>query len=277
MKRLSMFIAISLMFIGFNSCQKDEVASTTDEITLSQQETLAEETLADVDLLVDEAVDSNFSLLKSASATLENAAYLTDCPVITINKTATPQVMTIDFGTTCTGKDGKVRSGKIIVTSTSFNTFPSVRDKSFVNYFVDGKKIEGSVTKTITNDQVNNIRTAVIQENITVTFPNNEGTAKRVANLTRQYQRNKLANPADNQIVSWGTVEFTRISGVKVNKTITSTDPLVFKVACHHIVSGTVSVTTSDKRSWTINYGDGSCDAKATLTMDGKTKEIKIH
>jgi len=39
MKRLSMFIAISLMFIGFNSCQKDEVASTTDEITLSQQTT----------------------------------------------------------------------------------------------------------------------------------------------------------------------------------------------------------------------------------------------
>jgi len=38
-----------------------------------------------------------------------------------------------------------------------------------------------------------------------------------------------------------------------------------------------ISVTTSDNRSWTINYGDGTCDAKATLTMDGKTKEIKIH
>jgi len=275
MKRLSMFIAISLMFVGFNSCQKDQVATKVDETTLSQQETQTEETLTDVDLLVDEAVDSNFSLLKSA--TLESAAYLTDCPVITVNKTAAPQVITIDFGTACTGKDGKVRSGKIIVTSTSFNTFPSVRDKSFDNYVVDGKKIEGSVTKTITKDQVNNIRTAVIQENITVTFPNNEGTAKRVANLTRQYQRNTLLNPLDNQIVSWGTVEFTRISGVKVTKTITSTDPLVFKVACHHIVSGMISVTTSDNRSWTINYGDGTCDAKATLTMDGKTKEIKIH
>jgi len=275
MKQLKITIAVCLMFIGFNSCQKEETTATGDEITLSQQETQAEETLADVDLLVDEAVDSNFSLLKSAS--IGSAAYLTDCPVITVNKTATPQVMTIDFGTACTGKDGKVRSGKIIVTSTSFNTFPSVRDKSFDNYVVDGKKIEGSVTKTITKDQENNIRTAVIQENITVTFPNNEGTAKRFANLTRQYQRNKLANPADNQIVSWGTVDFTRISGVKVTKTITSTDPLVFKVACHHIVSGTVSVTTSDNRSWTINFGDGSCDNKATLTVGDKTKEIKIR
>jgi hypothetical protein len=275
MKQFKMFIAVSLMFIGFNSCQKDETTSTTDEVTLSQQETQTEEALADVDLLVDEAVDSNFSLLKSA--TIESSAYLNDCPVITVDKTATPQVMTIDFGTACTGKDGKVRSGKITVTSTSFTTFPSVRDRSFDNYSVDGKKIEGSVTKTITKDQVNNIRTAVLQENITITFPNNEGTATRVANLTRQYQRNTPANSADNQIVSWGTVEFTRISGVKVTKTITSTDPLVFKVSCQHIVSGTVSVTTSDNRSWTLNYGDGTCDNKATLTIGTKTKEIKIR
>lgn len=275
MKQLSMFIAISLMFIGFNACQKDEVATTVDETTLIQQETQTEETLTDVDLLVDEAVDSNFSLLKSA--TIESAAYLTDCPVITVDKTATPQILTIDFGTPCTGKDGKVRSGKIIVTSTAFNTFPSVRDKSFDNYMVDGKKIEGSVTKTITKDQENNIRTAVLKENITITFPNNEGTAKRIANLTRQYQRNTLLNPLDNQIVSWGTVEFTRVSGVSVTKTITSADPLVFKVACHHIVSGTVSVTTSDNRNWTINYGDGDCDNKATLTIGDKTNEIRIR
>jgi len=275
MKQFKMFIAVCLMFIGFNSCQKDEVSQVIDEISLSQQETQAEETLADVDLLVDEAVDSNFSLLKSA--TIESAAYLSDCPVITINKTATPQVMTIDFGTSCTGKDGKIRSGKIIVTSTSFITFPSVRDKSFDNYYVDGKKIEGSIAKTITKDQENNIRTAVIKENITITFPDGEGKATRVADLTRQYQRNTLLNPADNQIVSWGTVEFTRISGVKVTKTITSADPLVFKVTCHHIVSGTVSVTTSNNRSWTINYGDGTCDNKATITIGDKTKEIKIR
>lgn len=275
MKQLKLVFAVCLMFIGFNSCQKEETAATVDEISLSQQETQAEETLADVDLLVDEAVDSNFSLLKSAS--IESAVYLTDCPVITVNKTATPQVMTIDFGTACTGKDGKVRSGKIIVTSTSFTTFPSVRDKSFDNYFVDGKKIEGSVAKMITKDQENNIRTAVIKENITITFPDGEGKATRVADLTRQYQRNTLLNPLDNQIVSWGTVEFTRVSGVKVTKTVTSQDPLAFKVACHHIVSGTVSVTTSDNRSWTINFGDGACDNKATLTIGDKTKEIKIR
>lgn len=275
MKRLKMLVALSLTLIAFNSCQKNEIAATFDEITLSQQETQAEEVLADVDLLVDEAIDINASQLKSA--TIASSMFLTDCPVITVDKTASPQVMTLDFGTSCTGKDGKIRSGKIIVTSTSFNTFPSVRTKSFTNFFVDGKKIEGSVVKTITKDQENNIRTANIQEDITITFPDAEGTAKRIANLTRQYQRNTLANKEDNQIVSWGTVEFTRISGVKVTKTITAENPLVFKVACHHIVSGIVSIITSNNRSWTIDYGNGECDDKAMLTIGDKTKEIRIR
>jgi hypothetical protein len=274
MKRLKMFFALTIMLSVVFSCQKEDVATAIDEIELSQQETLAEQALADIDLLVDEALDANFLLLKSSS--IDNA-YLGECPVVTVNKTANPQVMTIDFGNGCTGKDGKMRSGKIIVTSTSFNTFPSVRDKSFENFYVDGNKIEGSMTKTINKDQENNIRTAVITENVTITFPEGKGKATRVVNQTRQYQRNKLMNPADNQVTSWGNVEFTRISGVKVTKTVSAEKPMVFKVSCHQIVSGVVNVTTSANRSWTIDYGDGTCDNKATLTVGDKTKEIKIR
>jgi len=274
MKQIGKILAVSLLFIAFNSCQKKD-STTTDEATLSQQETQGEEALNDVDLLVDEAVDSNTGQLKSAI--IGSAMYLTDCAVITINNTASPKVITIDFGTSCTGKDGKVRSGKIIVKSDSFITFPSVRTKTFDNYVVDGKQIQGSIVKTIVVDQVNNIRTATISENITINFPNGEGTATRVANLTRQYQRGVLATTADNKIVSWGTVAFTRASGVTDNKTIAEATPLVFNVACHHIVSGIVSVTTSNNISWTIDYGNGDCDKLATLTIGGKTKTITIR
>jgi len=274
MKLLKVFFTLGLMLFTFYSCQKDDQVTAFDEIQLSQQETQATEILADVDLLVDEAIDLRFLQLKSANI---DANYLGDCPVVTVNRDASPQVMTLDFGTSCTGKDGKVRSGKVIVTSTSFNTFPTVRTKSFENFFVEGKKLEGSVVKTITVDQENNIRTAQLQEDVTITFADKEGTAKRVANLTRQYQRNELANAADNQTVSWGTVDFTRVSGAKLTKTISETNPLVFKLSCHHIVSGIVTFTTTDKGSWTIDYGDGECDNKAILTKGDKTKEIKIR
>ena len=275
MKRFRKFLAVSLLFIAFTSCQKKDVATTFDEITLSQQETQGEEALSDIDLIVDEAIDSNTSQLKAGS--LATATYLTDCAVITINNAISPKVITIDFGTSCTGKDGKIRSGKIIITSDSFTTFPSVRTKTFDNYVVDGKQIKGTIVKTISKDQVNNIRTAVISENMTINFPNSEGTATRVANLTRQYQRGVLVSAADNKIVSWGTVAFTRVSGVTVNKTIADSTPLVFNVSCHHIVSGIVSVTTSNNFSWTIDFGNGDCDNLATLTVGGKTKTITIR
>jgi hypothetical protein len=275
MKRFSMLLATGLILATFSSCQKDDSSTVAvDEVTLTQQETQSEEIMNDVDLLVDEAIDTNASGLKSA--TTLGLAYLNDCPVITVNTEVSPEVLTIDFGTACTGEDGKVRSGKIIVTSASFKTFPSIRTKTFENFYVDGKKVVGEVIKTISKDQENNIRTAEINEDVTITFANGEGTAQRTANITRQYDRGERLIRLDNQLVIWGTAEFTRINGVKITKTISQDNPLIFRNACHHIVSGIVSVTTTNNRDWTIDYGSGTCDNIATLTINGKSREIRL-
>jgi len=275
MEHFRKILAVSLMIFAFTSCQKKEVTTAFDEITLSQQETQSEEALSDVDLLVDETVDNYSGQLKSAL--LGNFMYLSDCAIITVNMTVSPKVITIDFGTSCTGKDGKVRSGKIIVKSDSFTSFPSVRTKTFENYVVDGKTIQGTVIKTILKDQENNIRTAEINEDITIGFTGNEESARRIAHLTRQFQRGILASATDNKIVTWGTVEFIRVSGVKVNKTVAAETPLVFSVACHHIVSGMVSISTSNNFNWTIDFGNGTCDNTATLTIGSKSREINIR
>lgn len=258
-----------------NSCEKRDLQSTIDEVIMSQQDTQTEEVLSDIDLIVDEAVTQNATMLKAG--TIGSSLYLSSCAIITLNTKVSPQVLTIDFGTSCTGNDGKVRSGKIIVNSVAFNTFPSVRNKTFENYFVDGKKIEGSVTKTIQKDNVNNIRTAAIQEDITINLPNGEGTAHRVANLTRQYLLNSLGLQDDNQVKTFGTIEFTRVSGIRVTKTVTSGNPLLYSASCHHIVSGVVSITTSTDHSWSVDFGNGECDNKAILTINGKSKEITIR
>jgi len=275
MKSVKVIIGVCLVFLAINSCRKLEYLATLDEVILSQQETQTDEVLSDVDIIADEAVTLNSSQLKSG--TIDNSLYLSSCTLVTLNTQSSPQTLTLDFGTGCTGKDGKVRSGKIIVTSVSFNTFPSVRMKTFDNFAVDGKSISGSIAKTILKDNVNNIRTATIQEDITIILPNNEGTAHRVADFTRQYQLNAMGVQDDNKIVSWGTFAFTRVSGVKVTKTVPVANPLVFSGACHHIVSGIVSFVTSTNHSWTIDFGDGTCDDKATLTIGTKSKIITIR
>lgn len=274
MKRFRLLFTAILMLIGVNACQKDEMVSDQDNLAI-EQETISERLMVDLDALVDEALGLQSWFLKSTAGP-EGDYFVNKCPVITLNLTATPKLMTIDFGESCTGKDGKVRSGKILVTSESLEKFSIKRTKSFENFYVDGKKIEGSIVKTITLNREDHSKVANVVEDVTITFPDNGGTATRKANMTRDYQLNVLGVNKDNLITSWGTVEFTRKNGIKVSKTIAETTPLVFKMACHQNVSGIVTFTTSDNRTWTLDYGDGECDNKAMLTKNGETKEIKL-
>jgi hypothetical protein len=274
MKKWVVFFSFCLMVNVFYSCQKNEVLDTIDETAISQQEAQADQLLTEVDLLVDEAI--NLNLIQFKSALTNSSAYLGECPTNTVNKTTTPQVMTIDFGTSCTGKDGKIRSGKILVTATSFKIFPSERTKTFENFYVDGKKIEGTAIKTLSKDRENNIQTAIINEDLTIIFPDDAGSASRVSTFTRLYYLNEIGNTTDNQVVSWGTVETTRPSGLILTKTIKETDPLVFKAECKQVVSGTVLFSNSKGQNWTLNYGTGDCDNIATLTKGDKVKEITL-
>ena len=274
MKNFRIIFTLALFVLAINGCQKNVDITVNDDLLINQ-ETVAEQTLVDLDALVDEAI--GLKLLGLKSAAIDGFYYVNSCPVITMNLNATPKVMTIDFGTGCKGKDGKERSGKIIVTSTSLENFTIQRTKTFENFFVEGKKIEGTVTRTLTFDREDHSKVANVKEDVTITFPDNGGKASRKSNMTREYQLFVLGVPKDNVIKSWGTSEFTRVSGIKLTKTIEEANPLVFKMECHQIVSGVVSFKTSDNRSWSIDYGTGACDNKAIVTKDGQTKEITLR
>jgi len=276
MKKTVFIYALGLACFLLPSCQNNGAGVLNDESALigedspavaSLEETQLDETMESIDLLVDEAITNNASLLRATSA--DSNEYLTNCPVITVDTIAIPHLMTIDFGTSCTGKDGRVRSGRILVSATSFKIFPSVRVKTFENFVVDGRLIDGTVTKTIQRDAVNFVRTASIKENIQVINLAKGDTLSRITDITRQYKK--------TQNLTWGSVINTRPNGVVVTKTIAETTPLLFEASCRHIVSGIASFENSKGRKWSIDYGDGSCDDKAVLTVNGKSKEITIH
>jgi hypothetical protein len=198
-----------------------------------------------------------------------------DCPVITYDKTSNPRKMTLDFGTGCVGRDDKTRSGKIIITSSAFENQTLERVKTFENFTVEGKKIEGEISKKITLNRENHSKIAEIKENITVTFEDNN-TLKRKGNLTREHIFGLPGVRADNETTTWGEVITTRPSGATITKTIEETTPLLFKASCRQIVSGIVTFTNGDT-SWTIDYGAGECDNTATVSRNGETRTVKIR
>ncbi len=273
MKRNVLLFSVAMAVISLTSCRQEEIAGE-DDIQLTGLETVAEEILLDIDALVEEALELQLNPLKSA--VVAEGDYLSGCPALKVDSTAGTIILTIDFGEQCVGKDGKVRSGKIIVTS-SFPDNSKKRVKTFENFSVDGKKVEGIIEKTMTPQREEHMKTATIAEDVTITFPENKGSIHRQTNLTREYRFYRLAIERDNTVTSWGETEFTRLSGLKITKKIDKGTPLLFRVKCHQIVSGIVSFSTSDNRTWQVDYGDGNCDRKATLTRDGKTKTIFLH
>jgi hypothetical protein len=58
--------------------------------------------------------------------------------------------------------------------------------------------------------------------------------------------------------------------------TKTITTPLLFDGSCDYIMSGEVELTKNNS-SAIIDYGDGTCDNLATVTIDGTTEDISLH
>jgi len=273
MKKFRFLLAVASLLLFSPACDKEDV--TVNDDVLIEQETTVEQMMVELDGLEEEALGIKLTPLKSAS--IDVYYFMNDCPVITMNLTANPKVITLDFGTGCKGKDGKVRSGKILVTSSTLENFSLERVKTFDNFYVDGKKVEGTITKKITLNKEDHTRLANVKEDVTIIFPENAGKATRKSDMTREYQLFVLGWVKDNVVKSWGTSVYTRVNGIKLTKTIAESNPLVYKMECHQKVSGVVTVTTSDNRSWSIDFGTGECDNKAVVTKNGETKEINIR
>jgi hypothetical protein len=271
MKQLKIAVISAAMLLGAVSCQNEEAEIKMTNIE-AEQEAIAENLLADVDALTDEAVDIQLDWLKSGSAS--ESDLVDDCPVVTYDKTSTPRKIILDYGTGCVGKDDKTRSGKIVITSTAFENLTVTRVKTFDNFYVEGKKIEGKISKTVIFSREDRTRIAKVEEDIKVIFEDNAFLTRK-ANLTRGHFLGVPAVRMDDETKTWGEVITKRASGVTITKTIEETIPLLFKAGCRQIVSGIVTFANGDT-TWTIDYGTGECDNTATITRDGETKTVKL-
>lgn len=265
MKTKSMIVGLMLTAAIAVSCDRND--DQPNSAMVVEENELAVDA-NEIDAIVDEAYEAASTELKSASA---DGGYLSTCAIITLDKSSTVKVLTIDFGTGCQGKDGKTRTGKIIITTESFTDTNKLRTITFDGYTVNGKQVEGTIEKTITLIVDANVKVAQISEDLTFVLPDNKGTATRVANITRRYEFNTLGAVVDNKLYTWGETIFTRANGRVLTKTIDETTPLLYKTVCKQTVSGIMTLDFDGDKTWTIDFGNGVCDRLATATDGEKT------
>lgn len=186
-----------------------------------------------------------------------------------------PKTVTLDFKDGCLGPDGKLRKGKIITVYTGPMRIPGNKaTTTFDNYKVDSMQVEG--THEVTNSSTSNNRVLSVRViGAKLTWDSGRwvrwGTTRTIA----QVEGNGTPNfPLDDifEITGAGRGENSR--GISWAHEIA--EPLVKRFACRWISKGIVRIRYNAAVG-SLNFGDGRCDNKATLTINGNSREITLR
>jgi len=213
----------------------------------------------------------------------EDQSLLVDnCAIITIDTSANvspsnPDTLIIDFGSGCTGSDGKLRAGKIVVSATGkYREAGTVVTIRSLNYSVDGNVVSGFKKVTNNGTNANGQPTANVHVDGSVALANNGGTITRLADhdwtWTAGYQTPYLL--ADDEVSLSGTSSGTGPNGSAWSTVINV--PLLYKRICHQIVSGTITITPATTPEILVDFGQGLCDNTLTATINKKTYTIVV-
>ena len=185
------------------------------------------------------------------------------------------KTLTIDFGTTnCLCADGRYRRGKILVRfTTDITRRPAGAVVTRENYFVNDN--QHTATRTFTD--IGGGSFTVDVTNASIIRANNGGTHSWTANWT--FTRTAgFGTPQVSDDVYSVTGAANGTNHQNVGYTATIQNPLIKRADCpKYFVQGTIAVTNTNSKAMTLDYGTGTCDNVATVTVNGHTRTIALR
>lgn len=273
MKPLFAFALIPII-IGialFNSSCRKSVRDEDNDTKAAQDFALADIAFNDVSNLLTEVME-NESGLRATNLNL-------GCATITVDTLAFPMTVNIDFGAAnCLGGDGRNRRGIINATFTGkYRDSLSVITITLSNYYLNDYKIEG--TKVVTNKGHNsdgNLWYTVVITNAMITAADGTWNITFNSNRTREWiDGESTAILSDDIYEISGTMDGVSRTG---NHFIASTTTdVTVKLDCAWPVSGEIEVQPDNVSPRYINFGSGSCDNKAIISVNGADYEILMQ
>ena len=260
--KLSFLLAI---VVFLTSCQKEEI--DTDSTSAQDQ--------SDSEQVMEEMEDD--VLLRTIE---EGYTSSTNCPTISYQNPAGtfPNVITLDWGTGCTGQDGRFRSGALVVdVSDSYFTAGSVRTITSQNYSVNSWLVEG--TRTVTNLGENadgQMQWNVVVNNASITDPDGNVGTWSTDRIRTQIDGAETESLLDDSYEITGTASGVNRNGNSYSAAITV--PLIKNFDCRWVSSGQIEITGQGGRTRSLDYGNGDCDNKAIVTFaNGSQREITVR
>lgn len=298
MKTTKLSLALAGLMIAsaamISSCKKKEAADT--DTTGAQDAHLAENTSNDVVSMGAQASDNTTASLSTYRNGNNNQILGLGCAAVVRDTVA--KTVTVTFnGSTCA--DGRTRSGSITYSyANSTNGATHYRDPGFQlnvtssNYVVDGNAVTIE-NKTITNTTPVGFNPATTNEtwSITASITINKATGgtvswtcnrvKTLLNTSSVYTN--AATPINWRNARVGfTGSATGSRSVGETFSISITNQLVRDFGGCELggrapfIEGTFTYAPSGKAVRIVDYGNGSCDFDATVTINGVSHSIII-
>jgi hypothetical protein len=205
---------------------------------------------------------------------------LTRCFTVTVTpkeRGVFPKTVVIDFGTGCTARE-HLRKGKIITVYSGPLYIPgNTAVTTFDGYQVDSFKVEGkhtirnstepgsnqrSFSRTVENARLRNVNTGF--------WWSWSGTR-----VMKQVEGNGTPLfPLDDVYQFTGSKRGENANGKKWTATIVT--PLVRAFSCRWISAGTIEIRVNDTVG-VLDFGNGTCDNSATVTVNGVSRVISLR
>ena len=273
--------ALLVMALLVASCNKDET-SIEEELASEELITASELKYSDEAEMISDEVASIAEDVYAADEISETSKssyssnYLPECVTITTVVTATTKEKTIDFGAGCELPNGNVLSGIIKL---SYAKDMEAASKSIAlsleDFTFNGVAVAGSADILRVRSNENGNPQGTVNATFEATWPNGD-TASFTGTRTREWIEGfGTGFWGDNVFLITGSRTYVGRLGNVYMKEITTA--LRRELSCRFIVSGVLEISRNDNTA-SLDFGDGSCDAKGILTQpDGTESEVFLR
>jgi len=255
---------------GDESLESTAVMSSTELKFSDETEMISEEitTIAEDVYAADE--------ISSTSKGDYNSGYLPDCVSVTVVLTENTKEVTLDFGEGCELPTGNTLGGIVYLSyALDMEADSNTIQLTLENFIFNDVAIEGSANIVRVRSNENGNPQGTANATFAATWPSGETASFTGTRTSEWIEGFGTGFWGDNVFLITGKRIYTSRAGNEFIKEVTT--PLRRELSCRFIVSGVLDITRLGN-TVSFDFGDGSCDAKGTLTYsDGTEEEIFLR
>ncbi|MDD4991415.1 MAG: hypothetical protein PHR83_04200 [Paludibacter sp.] len=290
MKRVNLLAIVALSF-GLStlvSCTTDLASGADSTLTAtavdeSQASSVSDQVVSSADDYLNNLDASGYQAVNGA---LNSAPQKTSIKIVVDSVTITvdrvglndyPKNICIDFGTGVTVKRGNVLKGKIYITVTGkMSVANSSRTFQFSDFYINDNAVKGTKVVTYMGLNADSKPYWTISASDTITRSNGTQVIWNSQRVRTRIDNNDtpLIYSDDNYAIT-GSSSGINAKGVAYTMTIQDSNPLINSRDYKYFTKGTLIITT-ENRTAVIDYGNGTKDNIATITINGVTKEFTM-